>query len=256
MKIKAVIMDGDGSTLTKNNLLPANLKEMICQNSQIKWIMATGRSLELLKKTPIYDCLSSGVPHIVDGGSCLMFLNGECKMRHLINLKSIELLFNKLILEKTNFVYYSHDGENSYAYSRVQNFQDTFKFHDEKVSYTSSITQFREWINDYPPSKILLNVTDHFDLSGLYYHQNENNFDITEQNINKGSACVELLNELGLLPSEVAFVFNDRNDLPIVEHLHLQDITKIKVGDYLPEVVADYNVKTPYDVVPILQQLI
>lgn len=256
MRIKAVIMDGDGSTLTKDNRLPPNLKEMMCQNPKIKWIMATGRSLELLKKTPIYDYLSADVPHIIDGGSCLMFLNGECKTRHLIGLESIDLLFSKLILEKTNFIYYSPDGENGYTYSTEKNFQDTFKFHGETVCYTTNIEQFHEWISSYPPSKILLNVKEMFNLNGLYYHQNENNFDITEQNINKGSGCVELLEDLNILPNEAAFIFNDGNDLPIVEHPHLRDITKIKVGNYLPGVIANYSVNTPYDVVSILQRLI
>lgn len=256
MKIKAVIMDGDGSTLTSDNLLPNNLKEVIIQNPQIKWIMATGRSLELLRKTPIYNYLSLDVPHIVDGGSCLMFLHGKYKTRHLINPEYIEIFFNKLVLEKTNFIYYSPDGKNSYAYSIEENFQNTFKFRDKKVNYCSRIEQFREWINSYPPSKILLNIKDKFDLEGLYYHQNENNFDITAHNINKGSACVELLKELNLHPNEVAFVFNDKNDLPIVTHPLLQEITKIKVGDYLPEVSAHYHIATPHEVASILQQLI
>ena len=34
--------------------------------------MATGRSLDLLRRLPIIDYLSTDVPHIVDGGSRLV----------------------------------------------------------------------------------------------------------------------------------------------------------------------------------------
>ena len=61
---------------------------------------------------------------------------------------------------------------------------------------------------------------------------------------------------LNLHPSEVAFVFNDRNDLPLVEHPELNEIVKIKVGDYLPDTPAEFHVATPYDVADVLQQLI
>jgi hypothetical protein len=64
------------------------------------------------------------------------------------------------------------------------------------------------------------------------------------------------LEHLRISPAEAVFVFNDRNDLPLVEHPLLAAITKIKVGDYLPDVVADYSVATPYEVAAVLKQLI
>lgn len=256
MKIKAIIMDGDGSTITHDNLVPDNLKATIINTSQIKWIMATGRSLELLNKTPIFDYLSNDVPHIVDGGSCLMFLNGQCKTKHMISQKYLDILFGKLNLEKTNFLYYSPDGKNSYVYSAIKDFRSRFKFHDEFVTYTACIKEFESWANQYPPSKILLNVKNEFDLKGLYFHKNENNYDITDNNINKGTACVTLLNELNLLPEEVVFIFNDKNDLPIINNPLLKNIIKIKVGDYLPDIISDYYANTPYEVATVIQQVL
>lgn len=256
MGIKAVIMDGDGSTITNNNKLPNSLKQLIIDNQQIKWIMATGRSLELLKKTPIVDYLSSDVVHIVDGGSCLMDLNAACKIRHLISIQELDLLFSKLDLESINFLYYSPDGLRSYVYSGDKNIMYNFKFHDEYVNYTNEINIFQEWTYKYPPGKILLNAKNKFNISGMYFHQNENNYDITADGINKGSACVELLNELGLQASEVAFVFNDKNDLPIVENKTLKEILKIKVGDQLPNTCSDFCVNTPYDVANVLKSII
>ena len=58
MAIKAVLMGGDGSTITYDNLVPDNLKAIIIHNQKIKWIMATGRSLELPQKNPIFNYLS------------------------------------------------------------------------------------------------------------------------------------------------------------------------------------------------------
>ena len=256
MNIKAVIMDGDGSTITHDNFVPNNLKNIITDKSHIKWIMATGRSLELLKKTPIFDYLSTNVLHIVDGGSRLMYLDGTCKTTHLMNSKYLDRLFSKLQLNETNFLYYSPDGKISYAYSPDINFSKTFKFHDEYVNYTNELQEFESWVYKYPPSKILLNVKDNFDLEGLYYHQNENNFDITDNNINKGSACVDLLKRMNLLPHEVVFIFNDKNDLPITEHPLLGEIVKIKVGNSLPNTYSQFHVETPYEVANILEKIL
>ena len=61
---------------------------------------------------------------------------------------------------------------------------------------------------------------------------------------------------LKISPREAAFVFNDKNDLPLVTHPLLQDITKIKVGSYLPEIKADYEVVSPYEVADVIANLI
>lgn len=254
--IKAILMDGDGSTITADNHVPDNLKELILNNSQLKWIMATGRSLELLKKTPIVEFLSTDVVHIVDGGSCLMDVNAGCKKRHLLSKGEIKCLFDKLPLHDINFLYYSRDGINSFMFSNDKNIRQNFKFHDEYVQYTNDINIFNGWINTYPPSKILLNCSKKLDLTGVYYHQNEDNYDITAEGINKGSACLELLEVLNLSADEVLFVFNDKNDLPIVEHPALKDMPKLKVGDHLPEVNVNFHVATPYDVAEVLNQVL
>jgi hydroxymethylpyrimidine pyrophosphatase-like HAD family hydrolase len=190
MGIKAIIMDGDGSTITHNNIFPDNFKQLIMDNQQIKWAMATGRSLELLKKTPIIDYLSTDIVHIVDGGSCLMDLNARCKVRHLMSTQELDFLFSRLDFESINFLYYSPDGLNSYVYSNNKDIKNNFIFHDTYVNYTNKVSIFREWTNKYPPGKILLNRKNKFDLTDIYYHQNEDNYDITLHGVNKGSACI------------------------------------------------------------------
>lgn len=257
MKIKAIIMDGDGSTLTHDGKLPENLKQLIQNNSQLKWIMATGRSLDLLKRTPIAEHLSKDTFHICDGGSCLIYLDGTIKTKHAIEPHELELLFTKIDLDKTSFIYFSPDGIHGYAYSIDIFLRQRFSSLGlTNIVLTESITEFKKLAFELQPSKILLNITEEFNLSGIHYHRNENNIDITKEGINKGSACIELLTELNLHPHECVFVFNDKNDLPLVEHPNLQEITTIKVGNFLPDTQSDYHVSTPHDVAAIIQKLI
>ena len=67
---------------------------------------------------------------------------------------------------------------------------------------------------------------------------------------------MRLLETLQIKPEQAVFVFNDRNDLPLVLHPELSQITTIKVGDYLPDIKANYHVASPYKVAEILEKLI
>jgi hydroxymethylpyrimidine pyrophosphatase-like HAD family hydrolase len=125
-----------------------------------------------------------------------------------------------------------------------------------RAKATDKLDTYQLWSYANPPTKLFLRIKQPLILQGLNWHQNENNIDITAYGINKGSAGCKLLNLLHLNPSEVAFVFNDKNDLPLVEHPELQQITKIKVGSYLPNTKAHYYAKTPFEVAKILSLLI
>ena len=255
-KIKAVIMDGDGSTLTHTNELPNNLRDLILANQHIKWMMATGRSLDLLHKTPIAKYLTADVPHIVDGGSRLMHLDGTSLVDHFLSDDELKLFFKIVSPAAVNFIYYSPDGINGYVFSSQENFKQTFVFDGDKVNFTDTIEEFASWTTSQPPTKILINTKQNINLDGLYYHQNGNNIDITAHGVNKGSACWELINRLNLMPHEVAFVFNDKNDLPVIEHPGLSGLVTIKVGDWLPQIPSMYSVDSPHDVALVIQQLI
>ena len=207
-----IVMDGDGSTITHDHKLPDNLRNLILANPQIKWMMATGRSMDSLQSTPIYQYLS-------------------------------------------DYLYYSPDGVRGFAYTQNLEIANNLTKKLNNVQITEDINQFRTWLRDYPTGKISLNVKETYDLSELHYHQNENYFDFTSSGVNKGSAFAEMLNFMDLKANEVAFVFNDKNDLPIINHPALRDVIKIKVGDYLPEVKSDYQVATPYDVADILKNI-
>lgn len=254
-EIKAIIMDGDGSTITHDKQLPENLRQLIIANPHIKWIMATGRSLDLLRLLPIIDYLSHDTPHILDGGSRLNKITGESIEDYFMTTAELERFFRQLELDKIHFLYYYLDDDHSFFFSH-----DTVKWQDHltflQAQATEEIEQFKHWCYQFHPSKIFIRVKEPLNLEGLTWHQNEQNIDLTSHGISKGSTCVRLLEHLQLTPQEVAFVFNDRNDLPLVEHPELQEITKIKVGDYLPETAADYHVATPHDVAEIIEQLI
>lgn len=254
-EIKAIIMDGDGSTITHDKQLPENLRQLIIANPHIKWIMATGRSLDLLRLLPIIDYLSHDTPHILDGGSRLNMINGESVEDYFMTSAELDLFFNQLEITKIHFLYYYLDDQHSFFFSH-----DTVKWKEHltflHAKATEEIEQFKHWCYQFQPSKIFIRVKEPLNLDGLTWHQNEQNIDLTSQGVSKGSTCVRLLEHLGLTPSEVAFVFNDRNDLPLVEHPQLQEITKIKVGDYLPDTQADHHVETPNEVAAVLAKLI
>ena len=252
--ISTVLMDGDGSTLTKENELPDNLKNLILANPNINWIMATGRSLDLLKMTPIFSYLSMQLPHILDGGGKIMHLDGSIVLDNLINLEDLELFYRLLQLDCVNFLYYSPDGKKRYGYSKEQSILN--RFAQNGIISTNHILEFKQWTLSIRPSKLLMNIKEKFDLGSLYHHQNDNNIDITAYGADKGAAGVYLLNYLEIAPEHVAFVFNDNNDLPLVLHPELSSITKIKVGGLLPTVVADYIVDSPFEVAEALEKII
>ncbi|MCE3267766.1 MAG: hypothetical protein K0R49_18 [Burkholderiales bacterium] len=249
-------MDGDGSTITHKNELPDSLRDLMLKNVHIKWIMATGRSLDLLHKTPIAKYLSNDVPHIVDGGSRLMYLDGVNEASKFISNDELKLFHSLINDEDINFIYYSPDGINGFCYSLDKSIQEDIKFSGDNVSFTQKYKKFEDWTFRFPPAKIFVNTKRDIRLDGLYYNINENNVDITARDVNKGSACVELLNILELDQSEVAFVFNDKNDLPIVEHTNLTKLIKIKVGDALPEILSDFSVASPHNVAEIVKLLL
>ena len=79
----------------------------------------------------------------------------------------------------------------------------------------------------------------------MNWTQNDTYIDVTTAGVHKGSAVVDVLAMLGVSPAETAFVFNDFNDLPVLKHPELSQIVKIKVGDLLPDVAADYALAKP-----------
>lgn len=255
IKLTTIIMDGDGSSITHDGILPDSLRDLMVANPQINWIMATGRSLDLLRHLPIINYLSPNIPHILDGGSRLNKITGESLHDFFISEEELECFFAQLDLTQIDFLYYYLDEKRSYLFSeQLESWQNRPMFINS--SKFDSITTFKQTTLENPPTKVFMRVKNYFELQNLTWHNNEKNIDFTAHGVDKGSSCIKLLKALQINPNEVAFVFNDKNDLPLVLHPDLQEITTIKVGEYLPEVKSTYHVATPYDVADIVKTLI
>lgn len=254
-KLKAIIMDGDGSSITHDGILPDSLRDLMVANPHINWIMATGRSLDLLRHLPIINYLSPDIPHILDGGSRLNKITGESLQDFFISPEEIECFFAQLDLSQIDFLYYYLDENRSYLFSQqIELWQERPMFINS--TKFNDIAKYKQIALDNPPTKVFMRVKEYFELRNLTWHNNEKNIDFTAHGIDKGSSCLKLLETLQIKPCESAFVFNDKNDLPLVLHPELQQITTIKVGDYLPEINSTYHVATPYEVADVLKNLI
>lgn len=253
--LRTVIMDGDGSSLTAANELPGSLRDTILSYPHLQWIMATGRSLDLLKQTPICPFLTQNVPHILDGGASLMYLDGRKQVHHDLSGAELRLLFAQIRPEDINFLYFSRDGVQGFAYAEGTNAREKFGYRSEHVTFTNRLEEFAGWTFQLTPTKILLNTKGQPRLDGLSHHRNGDYIDITPQGVNKGSACAELMEALGLEVQSTAFVFNDRNDMPVLEHEALAGLITIKVGPLLPKVLSCFSVASPDEVAEIIRAL-
>lgn len=252
-KIKAVFMDKDGSTIVAPNILPENLAGLMSGHSDIHWIMATGRSFCNVLKSPMAKILPLKSLHIVEGGARIMNLSGECAVCNPLTNHELEHFFEIVPLEQLHYLFYAVDDVGGFVYStELDKWQDKLAI----VRETSSLNEFRNWFKEVHPAKLSVRVKQDIELPGLNWTQNDNYVDVTRAGVHKGSAIVDMLKILGITPAEAVFVFNDFNDLSVIEHQQLKELTTIKVGDLLPETPADYHVETPYDVAGILKQLL
>lgn len=254
-RIKLILMDGDGSTLDHNGSCPDSLQKFFIQNKEnYLFAMATGRSLDLLRRTEIIPFLTSNIPHIVDGGSKLMYLDEKVLFEEKLTIEEINLLEAQINQDNAIFMYSSINTENRVFYASDLSIWSSHSLFDSATK-TDSLVKFFAYLRENLPSKIFIKVKKQFVLKNINTNINELNIDVTHHCVDKGSACVKLLEFLNLAPHEVLFIFNDKNDLPIINHPKLKDIKKLKVGKYLPEVKADYFATSPQYVAEILQQI-
>lgn len=164
--------------------------------------------------------------------------------------------FGQLPIEKVEFLYYFLDIEHKFFYAPDLSMWGANHQVFHSSIRTEDIQKFHQFTLQHPPTKIFMRTRGEVHLHGVHWNQNESNIDLTAHGVNKGSACCELIKLLDINPAEVAFVFNDKNDLPVIMHSELQDIITIKVGDFLPLVKSKYSVASPYEVSEILSKLI
>lgn len=245
-------MDLDGSTLTEKNILPPELRAIIQHNPHINWIITTGRCYPNFIRAPFKDLLPADSLHIIEGGARIVQLNGTLLNEFGIQETELEQLFSIIDLNAIDYMYFCSPLLHGNAWYRHNDVIDKFKL--PASNYTFNFEEFKAMAYDLNPGKVSLYRNQEFELTGLNYHSTGNNIDITTAQINKGSGCNLLLKHLNIDASNALFIFNDFNDLPLINTV--ADIKKLKVGTLMPEISADYYAATPQDVAEILRQIL
>lgn len=245
-------MDLDGSTLADKNVLPTELRALIQQHPQINWIITTGRSYPNFIRAPFKGLLPDDSLHIIEGGARIVQLDGTLLNEFGIQATELQHLFSIIDLSAIDYMYFCSPLLHGNAWYRHNDVID--KFNLPASNYTFNFEEFKAMAYELNPGKVSLYRNQEFELVGLNYHSTGNNIDITTAQINKGSGCNLLLERLNIDASHALFIFNDFNDLPLINAV--PEIKKLKVGTLMPEISADYYAATPDDVAAVLRQLL
>ncbi|MCX5774719.1 MAG: HAD-IIB family hydrolase [Fusobacteria bacterium] len=253
--IKNILMDIDGTIFTIDRKFPENLSELIKIHPEINWLITSGRSLDLVRILPFASLVSQSLPHVLDGGSKLEYINGTIYDSVFLTTEELDTLFNQLSEDIVEFIYSASSLDNRILFAEKP---EKFNFNQEfaSVKITNNFDEFQAWCYQIPPSKIFVHSTYKLDLKNLHFFQNECHFDVTHMGVDKGSGAKKLFTKFSLKPEETIMLFNDFNDLPLVESPFFHKSLKIKVGELLPNTPSDFTANTPYDVADILKSLI
>lgn len=252
--IKAVIMDIDGSILVDRQI-PLELSKLISKTKSLYWIVNSGRNFNNIGKTSIVEYINPETPQIIESGSKIVNFNKYIYRRHILQSSEIDNLFRQLnsdILKNINYIFFTIGLEHGVVYSPKRNFRVTVPY----SKLATDLNQFKNLIYKNSVTKITINSDEPLNLIKLNCHLNGFNTDITTAGVDKGSAYIEVLNFLKLTPQETLFIFNDNNDLPVVNHNKLKGITLLKVGNRLPEIEAHHYVSDPKYVTQILKEIL
>jgi len=253
--IKNILMDIDGSIFTTDRHFPEKLGELISAHPEINWILATGRSLDLVKILPFATLVSQTLPHVLDGGSKIEYISGTVFEKEPLTFDELDTLFSQLSEDKIEFIYSASSLDNRILYAeKVEKFNFNEDFDSVKVTY--NFEEFQAWCYQKPPSKIFVHSKYKLDIKNLHFFQNECHFDVTHSGVDKGSGAEKLFSHFLLDPSKTLIIFNDFNDLPLITSRFFKNSLKLKVGDLLPEIQTDFTAATPYEVVEILEPLL
>ena len=239
-KIRAVFFDLDGSTLEQDLSLTSSFMAVVNRHRDRKWIITTGRGMWSVCDLGLHEVVDSGTPHIFDSGAQICQLNGVSVLKRLLSerekgdtlsylstLRCIDHIYASVFPE-AGFVWPS-TGKASAKYGRLVGFDqyETFVNAVMEVEVTKISVKCRQDL-EFPPR---LNV-----VRQGYSH------DILGLGSSKGNAINTVRELLGLCPEEIAFVFDDQNDLSAIECVALSGMYMIKVGSKLPSIRADIDV--------------
>lgn len=251
-KIKTVFMDLDGSTLIDKNIIPDDLRNLIIQRKDINWIIATGRSYPSLIKAPFHEILPANSIHIVEGGARLVTLGGKLFKEFLLKPDELQHFFKIIDTNAIDYIYYCHKIHDGQGWFRNPLIEPKFQLPIRRS--THNFQEFENWTKETTPAKLAFYRNKELNLEHLNWNINNNYVDITTAGIDKGSGAKEMLSHLGHNPDEAVFIFNDYNDLPLINAL--PTIKKLKVGNLLNDVQAEYTAESPLQVAKVLNNLL
>lgn len=253
---KIIIMDLDGSILNPDGSIPENLQQLIKRSKNNYWSICTGRSYATTVMTGISKQIPMHALHVFDGGGLISSLSGHIYKTYFLSEKDKDSFINffNANIDLIEYVFSSCDLTGGVVYSKISNLDFP------AIGYVSNLSDYASLIYGNKLTKISIRMKNEFDrnnfsMAGCNFNISTKNIDITSINTNKGSAVCEVLKNLNYKSEDVIFVFNDYNDLPVINHPDLSDITKIRVGNSV-DIASEYSVDSQDDVAEILSLLI
>lgn len=233
MKYKALISDIDG-TLTKrittkvHRPLPSErvTKAVHEANKKIPIVLATSRPIQLV--TYLLDFLKLHAPCVtLDGALIVDALSREILLETPIRNEDFDFVVNYLELANHPFIVDEKD-KNDIPYTKDYHFKNplnmfAFELSEKDAKKIEADFQKRSSINTHK-------VTSWTDsLWGI---------NITNSNVSKQHAVIEVANLLNILPEEIIGVGDGYNDFSLLEACGL----KVAMGNAVPELkaIADY----------------
>lgn len=252
MKLDTVLMDLDGSTMSRGGDLPAELERLIRHNPRVRWVLVTGRSYASASKVPHAAVVSQDIPHVFDGGATVMSMSRTLVLQEATLAQSdTQDALSALNPDAVQYVYASTGarGEGLCWHAPEASVPRLAAGH-----FTSSLDQFRKWLREVPVTKLTVSSDGGIArLPGLCYRRNGPIVDVTAAGVDKAFGARALIEFLQADLSRSLFIFNDENDLPVIEDPYFIDLIRVKVGPLLPTVRCHYLVACPEDVALMLR---
>lgn len=245
---KCVLMDLDGSTPIDSITVARSLVDLIQHNPDVHWVMVTGRSYASAIATEYGKLLCGNSLHVFDGGAMIATLEGLVLHRSVMSKSDIERLHVHLQADFGSYVFGSSGTGSGFVCST-----DTSIEFPQVSRFTESLSTFMHWALSESVQKISVSGIDPAGIPEQLNHCKSGPvLDFLPPGISKASGVQNVLSMLAIRPQEAAFVFNDQNDLAVIEDPSLRGIYLIKVGEELPQIPAHARVNTPNDVSTLL----
>jgi hydroxymethylpyrimidine pyrophosphatase-like HAD family hydrolase len=232
-------MDLDGSTLTHDGKVPGALALLIQRNPHVHWIMVTGRSFAGAIATAFGSLLPKDSFHVFDGGAMIATLHGKIMYRRALPKLDVIKLSASLYLHPWEYVFGSHGTDPGFVCCR-----DPCTKLPPSVRSTENLSTFLCWVFAEGVQKLSVQGMDTAGIPDqINHYSNGKIIDFLPPEVNKASGVQHILSLLSVIPEDTAFVFDDKNDLPVIGSSALRGMYRIKVGDKLPTVAAHATVR-------------